>query len=215
MSVKALTWAFDRPIAGNEKVVLLALADHADEKGVCWPSIAKLSERSCVAERTVQRILGKLAEMGLIEVIPQADEKGRSSSNRYKLSMHGEGVNLSPPGDTDVTLEGVTGVTPYEPSKGTTNNPPIPPYDEGFAEFWAEYPKRSPNPFKPAKESYIRARKKVASHEEIMAGLRAYAKTRVGQDPHYTPQAVTWLNQHRWKDDNTVVKAQRTFENFV
>lgn len=215
MSVRALTWAFERPISGNEKVVLLALADHADERGICWPSIAKLSERSCVSERTVQRILLKLVEMGLLEVVPQEDSNGRTSSNRYQLCMVGEGVKLSPPGDTVVTLEGDTVVTPYEPSEGTINNPYKSPLDEEFAEFWAEYPKRTPNPQKPAKESYIRARKKGATHDEIMAGLRAYALSRAGQDPAYTAQAVTWLNQYRWKDDHQPVKATRTFENFV
>lgn len=36
--------------------------------------------------------------------------------------------------------------------------------------------------------------------EAILAGARAYARAEAGGDPQYVAQAVTWLNQERWKD---------------
>ena len=44
MSVKALTWSFTLPLRDMAaKAALNALADHADENGLCWPSIARVA----------------------------------------------------------------------------------------------------------------------------------------------------------------------------
>lgn len=229
MSVKALSWAFDQPLAGNEKVVLLALADHADENGSCWPSMRRLAEKACIAERTVRRILITLEEGGFVAVNSQHDPSGRSAPNRYELAMGGRvtncqgGVTLVSGGDdTVVRGEGDTVVTPYEPSDRTISkiNPPTPQATEAehlkdFEEFWDAYPKRPNNPKQPAWKSYLKARKSRATHAEIMVGLAAYALSRLGKDPTYTAMAATWLNQERWKDDNgPIVKVRRT-GNFV
>lgn len=78
--------------------------------------------------------------------------------------------------------------------------------DAEFEEFWAAYPKRNPhaNPKKPARLKYETIRKLKVSHETIVNAARKYAKVRENQDPLYTAQAVTWLNQWRFEDDYTV-----------
>jgi len=230
MSVKALTWAFEQPLAGNEKVVLLALADHADENGSCWPSMRRIAEKACIAERTVRRILIVLEEGGFLLVNSQHDPSGRSAPNRYELAMAGRVTNcqggrvtlVSGGGDTVVRGEGDTVVTPYEPSDRTIkdSDPHIPLATEAeqtkdFEEFWNIYPKRPSNPKQPAWKSYLKARKSGATHAEIMAGLAAYARTRQGKDATYTAMGATWLNQERWKDDyGPAVQVRRT-GNFV
>lgn len=47
-------------------LLLLALADHADEKRVCWPSVARLVHVTHLHERTVQNGLEELLKRGLI-----------------------------------------------------------------------------------------------------------------------------------------------------
>jgi hypothetical protein len=70
-----------------------------------------------------------------------------------------------------------------------------------FDEFWAAYPKRPGNPKAPAIAKYVNARQKLkVSHETLLQAAKAYAVTRVGEDPKFTAQAVTWLNQRRWED---------------
>lgn len=225
MSVKALTWAFGCPISGNEKVVLLALADHADDDGVCWPSIRRIAEKGYISERSVQRILPKLVELGFVHMQDQISASGRTTARKYTLRVDesskslSEGDKLSG-GDTVVTGEGDTVVTLYnEPSERTINNkPPISPLlEEEFEKFWAAYPQRPGNPRSKAFESYKKARTKkpVASHEEIMRGVNAYAKTRHGKDTQYTAQAVTWLNQRRWEDEYDVPTKRMYGRNFV
>jgi len=76
--------------------------------------------------------------------------------------------------------------------------------DADFDAFWAAYPKRPNNPKAPAKKSYLAARRDDVSHEAIMAGVNAYAAMRVNEDPKFTAQAVTWLNQKRWADEYDV-----------
>ncbi|WP_222850765.1 helix-turn-helix domain-containing protein [Achromobacter xylosoxidans] len=37
-----------------QKAVLVSLADNANDEGVCWPSVGKIAERTCLSERAVQ-----------------------------------------------------------------------------------------------------------------------------------------------------------------
>jgi len=76
--------------------------------------------------------------------------------------------------------------------------------DADFEAFWAAYPKRNgPNPKTKAREKYKQMRKDKVSHETLMAGVNKLAKSRENEDPTFTPQAATWLNQRRWEDEET------------
>ena len=44
MSVRAMAWAFEQRVGSPmAKLVLLKLADHADENGECFPSIGRIA----------------------------------------------------------------------------------------------------------------------------------------------------------------------------
>jgi DNA-binding transcriptional regulator YhcF (GntR family) len=49
------------------KAVLLAVANYADEEGVCWPSQEQLGEDTELSRHTIMRALDQLEEMGLLE----------------------------------------------------------------------------------------------------------------------------------------------------
>lgn len=51
-------WPLNMP--APQKAVLVALADRANEAGVCWPSVADLCQRTCLCERTVRSAIGWL-----------------------------------------------------------------------------------------------------------------------------------------------------------
>ena len=56
-------WDMDLP--PGEKIVLLALADQANDEGrQCWPSVETIMRRSGQGERTVRRALSSLEEKG-------------------------------------------------------------------------------------------------------------------------------------------------------
>jgi hypothetical protein len=114
MSIRTMTWAFSQPLSGNEKVVLLALADFSNDDGECWPSIPKIAEKSYLSVRTVQRIIIELSDQRYISFVKRSADNGRPISSVYQL--HIDGDKLSPYGDTgDTTM--VTLLSPHkEPS---------------------------------------------------------------------------------------------------
>lgn len=59
-----------------QKAVLVSLADNANDQGVCWPSVASVSERVCLSDRSVQRSIAWLIAEGYLKV---SDRPGRST----------------------------------------------------------------------------------------------------------------------------------------
>ena len=74
------------------------------------------------------------------------------------------------------------------------NTPP----NGGFAAFWSAYPRKVGRVA--AEKAYAKA-VKLATHDEIMRGVNAYAATVRGQDQQYTAHPSTWLNAGRWADE--------------
>src|SRR3990167_8098730 len=70
MSLKAMVWAWAQPIEARDKLVLMALADHADDDGVCWPGIKGVAEKNRISVRAVQRHIRSLEAGGLLAVLP-------------------------------------------------------------------------------------------------------------------------------------------------
>jgi hypothetical protein len=76
-----------------------------------------------------------------------------------------------------------------------------PMQNAAFEKFWNAYPKRDgANPRMPAFKKFDAKVRAGADPAEIEAGAVAYARAMSGKDPQFVAQAVTWLNQERWKD---------------
>lgn len=82
VSVMNIVWQH-APVASGEFTVLLALADWADDKGSCFPSVRALASKSRLRERQVQNCLRSLEQSGFIEVMKNA---GPNGSNRYRVN---------------------------------------------------------------------------------------------------------------------------------
>ena len=65
---------------GGARLVLLALADHANDEGYCHPSVARLALKSALTERNVQLILRNLEARGELVTLRGA---GRGNVNAY------------------------------------------------------------------------------------------------------------------------------------
>lgn len=69
MSLRATLWALDHAPTTDptETLVLVALADHADDDGRgCWPAHASIARRARCSVSTVQRTLTRLEQGGVI-----------------------------------------------------------------------------------------------------------------------------------------------------
>jgi hypothetical protein len=70
---------------GIDRLVLLAIADAANDEGnQAWPSIATLKAKTGLSERTVQRSITSLVELGELAVQRNA---GRKGVNVYSVTM--------------------------------------------------------------------------------------------------------------------------------
>lgn len=83
MSFKVTNWVWARSESRNgARLVMLALADRADDDGFCWPSIDDLAERTRLSPRAVQKGIAALVKDGELKV---ENGGGRHRSNRYQI----------------------------------------------------------------------------------------------------------------------------------
>ena len=88
MSIKAMNWAWHQAgMNGGEKLVLLALADHADNDGYCWPGTRGIAEKCSISRPTLNKHLHMLQDFKLLCVEPRTDGAGRTISNGYQLHL--------------------------------------------------------------------------------------------------------------------------------
>lgn len=186
---------------GSARLVLLAMADEANDEGLLTAyrrSQSWLARKANVDEGTARRAIAALVESGEVLLLARGD--GRASSD-YRLSLPGiEGVQDAPPAPADRAPR------PGEMHpQGAQPAPPIipllpvgslsAPEDDGFEAFWAAYPRKTDKAN--ARKAWPRALRKTTA-DVLLAGARRLAAER--RDPKFTPHASTWLNGERWTD---------------
>lgn len=126
MSVQAITWALDYPVRSvTEKVILLVLANYANEYGVSWPSQKTLADQTALGERTVRRVLAAMDARGVIRRIARRRGNGSRQSDMILLAAF-EGRKPAPPGMLDGEEEPGEPGPPTQPANGD-NRPDLPP----------------------------------------------------------------------------------------
>ena len=91
MSVHAMSWAFSLPIPPGEKLVLLALADRANDDGECWPGRESLAGKCSMGLRTIDGHIQSLQNKGLLQVEHRRDGK-KIKTNLYRLFIGSQPV---------------------------------------------------------------------------------------------------------------------------
>jgi hypothetical protein len=87
VSYKATAWAYDLPLRGAPKPVLVALADMADEAASCYPGQDRLSSMTGLSVKTVSRAIARLEALGLLKRERRFDAFGHRTSDRYHLQL--------------------------------------------------------------------------------------------------------------------------------
>lgn len=131
MSNYAMTMAWGvKGLTPRAKLVLLSLADQANDDMECWPGRKSLSKRCDCNERTITRIIGDLISQGLLEVEQRMRPDGSQTSNVYRLIFPSDectvcqgGVSQVSRGGGHTCLGGVdTGVHPRTHIEPKENN---------------------------------------------------------------------------------------------
>ena len=113
MSLRATLWALDDVRTGDPitKLVLLALADEADDDGgSCYPSLRRIAYRAECSVATARRHVAKLESAGLIAVFRPA-KQGRGHHNRYQLCLPERVAQGNPSGAQKGSERNPLGVT--------------------------------------------------------------------------------------------------------
>lgn len=112
-----MNWAWEQKLPPSSKLILMAIADAADEEGDCWPKVKTIAKKCGVSDRTVQRVLKEFIGDNLISVTPRFSQDRRQVSNNYRLNPQNHYPdNLSPPQGTS-TRKGEVDVAPGVPAK--------------------------------------------------------------------------------------------------
>ena len=86
MSIKYSRIAWEIPLRHNQKIVLLALSDFANDEGVCWPSLETLSKRCGLVKSSLMKHLKLLETQGFVSRKKRNKTSGFSDSNLYHLN---------------------------------------------------------------------------------------------------------------------------------
>ena len=95
---------------GSALLVLLAIADHANDDGICWPSVARLARLARVSERQCQRLISQLVDAG--ELAVERGGHGPKSTTVYRMLVLAENK-----GDIQ-GIKGDTVTSPLTENKG-------------------------------------------------------------------------------------------------
>ena len=86
MSFVAFRWAAKQQLPAHAKLVLLMLADRADEHGKSFPSVARLVKDCGIVRSQVQKCMNLLEEHSLVRREAQTRTYGQTS-NMYYLNL--------------------------------------------------------------------------------------------------------------------------------
>ena len=179
MSIRIMSDVFESESLGpTERLIMLALADHADDEGKCYPSIARLCRRTGLKERAVQNNIRSLAAQGYLTIILGG---GRNNSNLYIVS--GKPRIKCPPHNMHPASDDTE--TPHL----TTLNPA------------PDAPKPSETPIEPPKEQEEGAGAKHVDLTLVSKLTHALGFDHHGQTPRYWISPDAALIVARWQTD--------------
>lgn len=102
LMVKAMQTKVGNPL---RKLVLIKLADNANDQGECWPSYQYIADQCEISKRSVISHINSLCESGLLTKISRDGTLKGNSSNLYRLTLSGElisppSANAAPPSES-------------------------------------------------------------------------------------------------------------------
>ncbi|BDT68536.1 hypothetical protein os1_27190 [Comamonadaceae bacterium OS-1] len=228
MSIRTMARVWDQSQhSGSELLMLLALADFADDDGNSYPAVPTLAAKCRMTPRNANHILAALRASGELQVLLNEGPRG---TNRYRIVMGAPLKAASPlkpiaPLKEPSPLKAASSLKPtsrtpevgfLKPLKPTSDEPSLnhqePPIaastsksalqsGDGFVKFWDCYPK------KVSKSDAQKAFAKLKADAELVdAILLALASQKQSPDwqkdgGKFVPHPATWLNGKRWEDE--------------
>jgi hypothetical protein len=87
MSAKVVSFIFENSkTVGSARVLMLAIADMANNDGECWPGRANLARRVNVSVRQITRLIQECERSGELSVISERRANNEYENNRYLIN---------------------------------------------------------------------------------------------------------------------------------
>lgn len=155
MSISAMAWALKQNVGSpTRKLVLLAIANYADENGKCWPSQERLCQDTELGERTIRDALKGLEADGYITRTSRHVNGNKRQTDILQLvDGHRQELPVAPPANGSKSHRQMAPKPPAAPA----GKPSIEPSEEEPSAFSAGAPKAKVIPF-PNSESQSKAK---------------------------------------------------------
>jgi hypothetical protein len=167
----------------------LALADFANDDGVCFPSQRTLARKARCSENYVRVAVKRMIADGFVGIIEGS--KGRGRATIYQLKTHSQNAHSpkphSPPNETPFLTE-PTRITNHHESSNTD-----------FERFWDAYPRKI------AKGNARKIWQKLwragtlPPVDQLLTAVAAYDAS--VSDKKFIAYPATWLGGERWLDN--------------
>ncbi|WP_374230873.1 helix-turn-helix domain-containing protein [Humibacter sp. RRB41] len=204
MKVSSWVWhdSATAKLNGNEMILLLALADVADDNGRCRFMANEddltydgLARKVRVDRRTIERLIPSLRHRGLL-----THAKGsKSRPNEFAIAVPWAQTStdkVSGNGSDSPTAESLF---PDTVSVHTSLiRIDVNPVTDAFDSFWSMYPRKVAK--EGARSAFVKAAKRVGS-EVILEGARRFAADPNLPEKKFIPHPMTWLNRGSWDDE--------------
>lgn len=212
LMVKALQTKVGNPL---RKLVLIKLADNANDKGECWPSYQHIADQCEISRRSVINHIKALEDDGLLIKQSRPGTFKANASNIYIIKLdganpaHGE----SPAPSHSAGAASCSESPALPPSAGAAprtshslepvNEPkePVCVFTESFETFWKLYPKKVNK--KKALGLWLKLKPSSELISTIMSSLGKYCVSEgwAKDGGRFVPHASTWINAERWNDE--------------
>lgn len=191
MSIECLNQAIKiNGLTPTKKLVLIILANYADEKGTCYPSYSHIAKTVGLSDtKNIKRIISELEQRGHLRIKNRKKDDGGFTSNLYIMTMGGGAETLGGQG-AQTPKEGVA------KPPNTKENTKEDTYSDSFSKFWKVYPRKIGK--YQASVSFAKFDDK--HYEKIIYATKVFAQENISTEERFIPHATTWLNQQRYQD---------------
>lgn len=200
MSIRIMTWVWAHsPYSGERLLLHLALADFANDEGVCFPSHGTLAKKARCSQGWVSQTIKQMISDRLIEVIEPAGQ-GRGKVGRYRLLKGHTEYDLSEPiGHTSTPDRSHSDTShSYSLNRQEPSNTDI-----DFDRLWKQYPRKTAKG--QARRAFDRVMRQpdAPTIETLCSAVDRYAAPFTSGDVQmtYCAHLATWLNGERWLDE--------------
>lgn len=207
MSIRFINYVWEEsPYEGRKLLLHLALADFANDEGVCFPSLKTLAKKARCTDTWCSLSIKQMVVEGWLEIVDQGGGRGRASTYRLirKTLSELKECDHKPLILNSNTFNSEDTLTIYK-------NHIEPDIDQHqFDAFWSAYPR------KVAKRAAMKAFAKVMQSKDaptikqLLDGVNRYKSSTL--DSKFIAHPATWLNQGRWEDDLPETTSQHVTE---